>query len=262
VSGGRLNRNPLYRQLKGILEELVKSDEFKVGEQFLTERQVAERFDVSRVTANKALSSLVTEGMLTFRKGIGTFIQDTSRDIRLSSVTTSFTNKTLAAGRLPSTRILRFSHCRAESLPAWICARLPLEGAERITVVERLRLADDVPMILERHYFRDILFPGLTPEDVRVSVYDMVTKKYRRNLAVMDETIRAYVLRGRHAALLAVPEGTPGFVMHFMPFDDEEVPLYFAEVIYRGDAYQFHNRLGPIQRGHSVSEDPEDFSPP
>jgi GntR family transcriptional regulator len=139
-------------------------------------------------------------------------------------------------------------------------ARLPLEDREQLTVVERLRLADDVPMILERHNFRDRFFPGLTPDDVKVSVYDMVTKKYGIHLAVMDETIRTTTLRGPNAALLGVPDGTPGFLMHFMPLDDNEAPVYFAEVPYRGDAYQFHNRLGPIQRTHPVSEDPGDFS--
>ena len=211
----KLVRNPLYEQLEQILKELITSDEFRIGDQFLTERQVSERFDVSRVTANKALASLVVEGVLSFRKGIGTFVAGTSSDSRLPSVATSFTNKTLAAGKKPSTRILKFTPTQAADLPARVRERLPLVESEPMIIVERLRLADEVPMILERHFLRAQFLPGLAPEDVIVSLYDTLTKKYRLPLAVMDERIRATVIEGGNAELLGIPGGTPGFLMLF-----------------------------------------------
>ena len=51
-----LMREPIYQQLNQLLRSLIRSVEFPVGGQFLTERQVSERFEVSRATANKALS--------------------------------------------------------------------------------------------------------------------------------------------------------------------------------------------------------------
>ena len=65
-SAGRLVRDPIYSQLNELLCELLQSGEFQAGEQSLTERNVAERFQVSRVTARKALSHLVTSGLLEF----------------------------------------------------------------------------------------------------------------------------------------------------------------------------------------------------
>jgi GntR family transcriptional regulator len=212
------------------------------------------------VTANKALASLVAEGVLSIRKGVGTFVSESAPDSRFPSVATSFTNKTLAAGKRPSTRLLRFEPARAADMPARVRQRLPLADEEPMIVLERLRLADEVPMILERHYLRAQFLPGLRPEDVMVSLYDTLTKKYRLPLAIMDEKIRSIVIGGRSAGLLGIPEGTPGMLMLFMPFLEDGTPLYCAEVIYRGDAYEFHNRLGPIQRTHSPGEDPEDFS--
>ena len=49
--------------------------EYRSCDQFLTEREVAEKFQVSRATANKSLASLVSEGFLEFRKGVGTFVR-------------------------------------------------------------------------------------------------------------------------------------------------------------------------------------------
>jgi GntR family transcriptional regulator len=260
MTSRKLVRNPLYVQLKQILKELTKSDEFREGDKFLTERQISERFDVSRVTANKALSNLVAEGVLSFRKGIGTFVEDTTKDSSFSGVSTSFTNRTLAAGKRPSTRLLSFVRTTTDNLPTHVAARFPAAEGEEIAVVERLRLADDVPMILERHFFRLQILPGLSPEDVRVSVYDMLTKKYQQKFSTLEETIRTIVVGGQNAALLGVAPGTPGFLMFFMARGGNDEPLYFAEVIYRGDAYEFHNRLGPIQKSHTLKEGPEEFS--
>ena len=64
-------RQPMYRQLQERLREVIESGEFAEGEQFLTERQVVERYHVSRPTANKVLSGMAAEGRLEFRKGVG-----------------------------------------------------------------------------------------------------------------------------------------------------------------------------------------------
>ena len=137
------------------------SDEFKVGEKFLTEREISERFDVSRVTANKALLSLVNEGILSIRKGIGTFITDTSMESKFPGEFTSFTNRALAAGKKPSTILLRFEHASAKDLPSRVRHNTKVADTEDVIILERLRLADQVPMILERHYFLSRLFSGL-----------------------------------------------------------------------------------------------------
>ena len=55
----RLVRDPVYQQLNDHLRELIRSGKLKAGAKFPAEREIAEQFNVSRVTANKALSSLV-----------------------------------------------------------------------------------------------------------------------------------------------------------------------------------------------------------
>jgi DNA-binding GntR family transcriptional regulator len=73
----RLVRDPIYQQLNQALRDMLRNKEFQVGEKFPTERQICEQFGVSRATANKALSNLVAEGVLEFRKGVGTFVRHT-----------------------------------------------------------------------------------------------------------------------------------------------------------------------------------------
>ena len=114
-------------------------------------------------------------------------------------------------------------------------------------IVERLRLTDDIRMILERHFFREYILPDIAPEDVRVSVYDMLTKKYDQKFSTLEESIRATVIKGQNASLLGVAHGAPGFLMFFMARNRDEDPRYFAEVIYRGDV-RVPQPFGPIRK--------------
>src|ERR1035437_2311019 len=85
-------KEPIYQQLNNHLRALITSGEDAAGTQFLTERQICERFGVSRATANKALSNLVSEGLFEFRKGMGTFVRGRGLDYNLR-VLVSFTDQ-------------------------------------------------------------------------------------------------------------------------------------------------------------------------
>ncbi len=77
-------KEPVYLQICNILKNLIEKGEFSRGDRFLSEREVSSRFDVSRTTANKALSSLVGEGILTYKKGVGTFVTEGSSKISVN----------------------------------------------------------------------------------------------------------------------------------------------------------------------------------
>lgn len=73
----RLNRGeavPLYRQLKEIIAEGIRRGEFRPGERLPTEKELCQRFGVSRITVRQALSELVHEGLLYRHRGSGTFV--------------------------------------------------------------------------------------------------------------------------------------------------------------------------------------------
>ncbi len=70
-----INKEPVYIQINKALRLLIIKENYSAGDKFLTERSICEMYNVSRSTANKSLSSLVSENILEFKKGIGTFIK-------------------------------------------------------------------------------------------------------------------------------------------------------------------------------------------
>ncbi len=67
---------PLYQQVAADIRRKIASGAMPVGHQLQPHRELAISYGVSVVTINKALSGLVTEGLLTSRVGRGTFVAD------------------------------------------------------------------------------------------------------------------------------------------------------------------------------------------
>lgn len=241
-----LVKDPVYLQLNKALRDMIVAGQFAVGERFLTEREIGVQFGVSRATANKALSNLVAEGLLEFRKGLGTFIRGRPLDYNLQSLV-SFTGKAQAAGRVPSTRLLRFETLAARSADRKAVERLGPAPDAKVYYVERLRLADDQPVILERRYVLAEFCPGLRAEQLLGSLYDVWTETYGLDVAGAEQTIQAVNLSTKDAKLLGVASGAAGFLVTSIGFLRTQQPLWWEQTLYRGDAYEFRNCLGPIQ---------------
>jgi len=245
MANQRLVKDPLYMQLSAILRELINSRQYSVGDQFLTERMISERFEVSRVTANKALSKLIDEGTLELRKGLGTFVCDEPKHFPTSHLV-SFTHKMLASGKKPATRVLQFTKATAGQVAEEVTRNLNLAPNEKLYYMKRLRLSDGVPLILESHYLRERFCPGLRKQDLKGSLFDIMTKKYKLNVAGVDETIMPTLIHDENSKYFDLPDGAAGLFMYVIGYNDAKVPVWIANVIFRGDAFELHNRRGPI----------------
>ena len=241
----RLVTEPIYQQLGSLLREMIQRGAFRAGEKFLTEREICERFGVSRATANKAVSNLVSQGLLTFRKGVGTFVRDGVLDYELSRLV-SFTDKARAAGMKPSTKVLAFRRLKASRIEDEIAAALRLNRNDEVYFMERLRLADDEPVIMERRYVVAALCPKLTKRMVGESLYRLWRERYRLEISGARQTIRAVAIRGKDARLLKVSSGSPGLLVTGVGFVRGNIPLWHENTLYRGDRYEFRNRFGPL----------------
>lgn len=243
----RIVRDPIYHQLHQHLMRLIQQGSFACGSQFLTERQVAERFQVSRVTANKALSHMVVSGCLEFRKGVGTFVREKALENDLRSLD-SFTAKTEATGLSASTRVFVFRTLTAAKAPPEVAHSLGLKPAEKIFYCERLRLAGGVPVIFEQRYIAAHICPGLKRTDLEGSFYELLQDKFKLKPTEARQRISAVTAEGRQAQLLEVDPGSPTLWVHAVGL--AEVAIWVEDTYYRGDHYEFTNQInsGPPGR--------------
>jgi GntR family transcriptional regulator len=242
-----LIRDPVYQQLTSRLRDQAVR-QFRPGDQFLTERQIVERFGVSRATANKALAGLVSEGLLEFRKGVGTFVRPAmTYDVR-SLV--SFTEKARAAGKVPATAVLAFRRVTAAEVERdaqHICG-IQADDPMEFWLMDRLRTVDGVPVILEHRYVSAALCPKLTRRDAEGSLYTAWSDRHGLSIGGADEIIRAVALSRSEAAQLGVPARSPALEVRAVGYLADGRRLWWERTLYRSDLYEFHSQLGPIRR--------------
>ena len=143
--------------------------------------------------------------------------------------------------------MLRFVNIPAAEAPENVAALLKIAPEDRLYFIERLRLADGTPVILERRWVPAALCPGLTAADAQGSLYAVWTGRYGLLLEGADQHLRAIEVKHGDARALAVRGGSAGLLVTSVGYLAGGQPLWFERTLYRGDTYEFHNRLGRIQ---------------
>ncbi|MBC7320576.1 GntR family transcriptional regulator, partial [bacterium] len=77
---------PIYAKIAETLRNEIKSGNFKPGDQLPTEGELCRLYNVSRGTIQKALNLLVSEGIISRRRGIGSFVRESSAKISDKSI--------------------------------------------------------------------------------------------------------------------------------------------------------------------------------
>ncbi|TVQ25134.1 MAG: GntR family transcriptional regulator [Spirochaetaceae bacterium] len=236
---------PVYQQLSDTLADLIAT-EFAVGDQFLTERQIAERYGISRTTVNKALSNLVVDGVLEFRKGVGTFVQRRKLNVDLKRLV-SFTTKARVAGFSPETVVRSFRATRVADLtlvpPAAVIALLNADDDAPVYETERVRSVDGRIVIYERRALLADRCPGLAAADAAGSLYTVLQERYGIGLDGVAQRIRARTVDAQSAAIIGCDVGDAVLELTGVGHAIGGAPLWYEETYYRGDAYEFVNQV-------------------
>ena len=98
---------PLYLQVKEGLEGQIRGGEYREGDKLPSERELCERFGVSRITVRQALEMLENQGLVSTSQGKGTFVKSHTISDSLGKVS-SFADTLERMGLHGHTRILSF----------------------------------------------------------------------------------------------------------------------------------------------------------
>ena len=145
--------SPLYKQLIKQIKSDILAGVYPVHSRIPSEQQLCEAYHVSRVTVRKALAELTQQGLLTRHQGKGSFVSipRIQKDLK---VVNSFHTACARLGCKASGRIL---HRRLQPASSEDIKKLSLAENQQVIEISRLRLADDIPVMLEVNRFPDTL---------------------------------------------------------------------------------------------------------
>lgn len=208
------------------------------GDRLPPERKLATQFGVSRMTLRQAILGLATSGYVSRVQGAGTFVD--SPTISKSSELTGFSEDMAMRGLVASSRLLSIEQVAAG---AQVGQDLMLSPAEMIYHLERVRMADRIPMCLETIDLPATLVPGLDKEDLAGSLYQILFSRYGIRLKEADQVISPTVVDQVQADLLHVPVHSPALVVRRLGYDAKRRPIERATSIYRGDRYDIRTTI-------------------
>lgn len=241
---GKLDTNsfvPLYQQLKEYIIENIDNNTWNPGDKIYSEQQLSEQFNVSRNTAKKAIEDLVQEGILYRIQGKGTFLSHPKIEQSLSAFY-SFSQVLKEKGLKPKDIILEI---KIEPATHKIAKALKIEKGEEVIMLQRLRCANDEPIILESSYL-----PKYRIDDVdklslvgETPLYDVLRTEFGISVNSAKETFEPILIRQEEKEHLEVRLGSPALLLERVAYDSLKRPVEFCKSVVRGDRCKFYTEL-------------------
>lgn len=225
----------IYLQLLDIIETQITEKKLAPGDMLPSENELCESFRISRTTVRLALHELELRGLITRRRGIGTFIMEPKISRQLGNLY-SFTEDMKKIGLMPSSKVLSYRLLSRDECPA------PIQAfqSQRIIEVVRLRLADGRPMLIERTHLPVELCPDLSWERLENNaLYSILSEHYGLRPCRAVETYEAAVVNKEEAQHLQCEAGQPAFLLKRSTWDTEERLIEYTVSIMPGSRSKF-----------------------
>ncbi|MFD2923645.1 GntR family transcriptional regulator [Halobacillus naozhouensis] len=225
---------PLYKQVASKIKKDIITAKINKDEAIPSEKKLAEKYQVSRVTIRQSIQLLVDEDILYKVRGSGTYVknQKIEHDIyRLQSFTEEMTH----LNQKPTNQVLDF---HMQEPGEQLRETLQLENGEKVFFIRRLRCVDDEPMILEETYMPVSLFPDLSVDVMTRSKYEYVESKgyviKERQGEILplspDEELRKILLLEGNSSILT---------MNLWAYFDDDTIFEYTRLYFRSEKYTF-----------------------
>ena len=214
---------PIYIQIEEQLKQQIQQGDFSVGTSIPSERELSERFAVSRMTVRQSITNLVNDGLLYREKGRGTFVASPKVEQPLNGLT-SFTEDMESRGMVPSSKLIGFEILDPETD---VAHELQLDDGDQVYFVERIRFADDKPMAIERTFLPVKRFPNLTEESFQGSLYAVIENKQQLKISHAPQRMEAGLVK----------------MIERISFLEGDLPFEVVRSTYRADRYKFTTEI-------------------
>ncbi len=227
---------PLYQQIATPLEDLILAGRLQPGQLIEDEVSLAQRLNVSRPTARRALQDLVARGLLTRRRGVGTRV--TPSHVRRPLALTSLNDDLVKAGFSPRTEVLSYEVKLAQDEEADL---LGCEIGEEVVRIERRRWIDDRRLAVLTNLLPAATAPSLTRLSTQ-GLYECLEEDGVHPTAA-HQVIGACIANQSQADQLGIQAGEALLTMQRTAYDHSGAVVEYGTHFYNASLYSFQLNL-------------------
>lgn len=229
----------LYQDLIDKLLDQISTME--KGAKLPSERQLCEDYNVSRTTVRNALGFLVNSGVLYQIQGKGTFVRERSRE-NLSNYY-SFTEQTKRNGKIPKSIVTSFKVRELNDKERQV---FDDPSIEEVIVFDRLRLADDMPMMYEKTVIPYQRFDKITKDLLeKTALYEIFANNFNTKITNVRERFQVSSLTKKVADFLKLKDGSVALKITRFSYDIEDNLIEYTTSYARGDMFYYETSYKP-----------------
>ena len=232
---------PLYAQLEELLRHQIDQGDWRPGERVPSEQELAGRYEISRMTARKALTRLVIDGVLVRHPGKGTFVAQ--QKVPAASTLTSFSTAMRELGLTVSSKVIEKAIVRP---PPRVCEELELSPGEQAIYLRRVRYIDGEAVAIMSSYMPASYYAALLSENLTDRPLTAVMEAINGDLKITSsrDYFEAAGAREEEAELLEIGPGAPVLLERGVIYAQNGVPVRSSKVIYRSDRFRLNLSAG------------------
>ncbi len=232
----RSSYKPIYLQICDLIREKINSGKLSPGNRVWSEHDIMEKFHVSRNTAQKAIETLVNEGIVSRVQGKGSFVTQPKVDYGLQYLA-SFTEETFGKGLIPTSKVICFNREHPDHHHA---KNLRISEDDWIYKLERLRLANEYPIAHQISIIPEELCPDLQRYDFsEQSLYEVFEKDFKHILSWQKIIVSPVIASDSIAEMFDILPQTPLLHTDSILYLSGGTPIESNKNVYLSERYQF-----------------------
>jgi GntR family transcriptional regulator len=233
---------PLWAQVLGDLRRRLASGEF--GDRVPGDDELTAQYGVSRHTVREAVRRLQIEGVLERGRGRGTFVRDRIIEQPLGAIYSLF--RSVEEQGFAQRSIVRRLEERRDAEAAGVLGCPP--GAPLI-YLERLRLADEVPIVLDCSWLpAELARPLLAVDFTHTALYQELHVRCGIRPDAGWERIRPELPSPEQRGLLRLPARTPALAVERLA-TWQTTPVEWRHSLVRADRFSYVARWSAQDQG-------------
>lgn len=230
---------PIYLQIEQILSKKISDGSLKPGDMIPSETSMSEQYDVSRMTARKAVDYLVRQGVVERQRGRGTFICDTRDSLKIELPLDNHLTSSEVASSLNSPIVNKLLHLEKVKAPERVAEELNIEPGTYVWFMKRLRLIGSVPFVFEStHMLYSPYFEDLTKEKLDKSKYQYL-ESIGLKVIGSKRQIRAELPSEEVRNLLSLKRDEPVLYARSIAYLEGQTSFEVSDVYYNQEHYTF-----------------------
>ena len=215
----------IYMKVLQDLKHRIYSNEFP-DKKLPDERSLSESYGVSRSSIKRALNILAAQGIIFKKRGSGTFVNPlylkNQPIFHNEGSNLGVTDSYQLDGKAPSIKLLNFQVVPAnEDLQQ----ALFLSPGDFVYQIERLRILDNIPFMIETGFIPIKILPELSLGDVEGSIFNYVEEQKRNAVTKSFMSVMAAPSTDNDQALLNLAPNEPVGIMEGIFFLDDGTPF-------------------------------------